>query len=59
VDGFGWNFYGFFLFCILWIAGYFLWARHAAHQGPPRHEAPPRHQAPGAPPAPGTRHPAP
>jgi hypothetical protein len=27
VGGFGWNFYGFFIFCFVWIAGYFLWAR--------------------------------
>ena len=27
MSGFGWNFYGFFLFCFIWIAGYFLWAR--------------------------------
>jgi hypothetical protein len=27
VNGFGWNFYGFFIFCFVWIAGYFLWAR--------------------------------
>jgi hypothetical protein len=27
VGGFGWNFYGFFVFCFLWITGYFLWAR--------------------------------
>jgi hypothetical protein len=30
VRGFGWNFYGFFLFAIAWIVGYFLWARSAA-----------------------------
>jgi hypothetical protein len=30
--GFGWNFYGFFLFCGVWIAGYFLWARAAARR---------------------------
>jgi hypothetical protein len=28
--GFGWNFYGFFLFAALWIAGYFAWARWMA-----------------------------
>jgi hypothetical protein len=32
VSGFGWNFYGFFLFCFIWIAGYFLWARAAARR---------------------------
>jgi len=32
VGGFGWNFYGFFLFCFIWIAGYFLWARAAARR---------------------------
>lgn len=24
--GFGWNFYGFFLFSALWVCSYFLWA---------------------------------
>jgi hypothetical protein len=24
--GFGWSFYGFFLFAIVWIAAYFAWA---------------------------------
>jgi hypothetical protein len=32
VNGFGWNFYGFFLFCIAWIAAYFWWARAAARR---------------------------
>jgi hypothetical protein len=32
VPGFGWNFYGFFLFCIAWIAGYFWWAHRVANQ---------------------------
>jgi hypothetical protein len=32
VAGFGWNFYGFFVFCVLWIGGYFLWARAAARR---------------------------
>jgi hypothetical protein len=27
MQGFGWTFYGFFLFCFVWIAGYFAWAR--------------------------------
>jgi hypothetical protein len=30
MQGFGWSFYGFFLFCIVWIAGYFAWARWMA-----------------------------
>ncbi|HEX2442921.1 MAG TPA: hypothetical protein VHJ77_03170 [Vicinamibacterales bacterium] len=30
MQGFGWTFYGFFLFCIVWIAGYFAWARWMA-----------------------------
>jgi len=25
--GFGWSFYGYFIFCALWVCGYFLWAR--------------------------------
>jgi hypothetical protein len=28
--GFGWNFYGFFLFAIVWIVGYFFWAAQTA-----------------------------
>ena len=24
--GFGWNFYGFFVFAVVWIAAYFAWA---------------------------------
>jgi membrane protein implicated in regulation of membrane protease activity len=27
MTGFGWNFYGFFLFAAGWIAAYFAWAR--------------------------------
>jgi hypothetical protein len=27
VTGFGWSFYGFFVFAIVWIALYFAWAR--------------------------------
>jgi len=27
MTGFGWSFYGFFLFAALWIAAYFVWAR--------------------------------
>jgi len=53
VGGFGWNFYGFFIFCFVWIAGYFLWARRTTHQAPTRHPAPSSHSAPG------TRHRAP
>jgi hypothetical protein len=30
MQGFGWSFYAFFLFCIVWIAGYFAWARWMA-----------------------------
>jgi membrane protein implicated in regulation of membrane protease activity len=30
--GFGWNFYGFFLFAIAWIVLYFAWARYAARR---------------------------
>jgi hypothetical protein len=56
VDGFGWNFYGFFFFSIAWIAGYFYWARRVANQSSPRHEAPTRHEAPGTHEARGTRH---
>lgn len=26
-SGFGWNFYGFFVFAVVWIAAYFAWAR--------------------------------
>ncbi len=25
IIGFGWNFYGFFLFAALWVCAYFLW----------------------------------
>jgi hypothetical protein len=28
--GFGWNFYGFFVFAAVWIAAYFLWAYRMA-----------------------------
>jgi len=27
MNGFGWSFYGFFLFAAVWIAAYFAWAR--------------------------------
>lgn len=27
-EGFGWNFYGFFLYAGVWVIGYFLWALH-------------------------------
>jgi membrane protein implicated in regulation of membrane protease activity len=27
MNGFGWSFYGFFLFAAAWIAAYFAWAR--------------------------------
>jgi membrane protein implicated in regulation of membrane protease activity len=27
MNGFGWSFYGFFLFAVVWIAAYFAWAR--------------------------------
>jgi hypothetical protein len=27
VTGFGWSFYGFFVFCVAFIAAYFAWAR--------------------------------
>jgi hypothetical protein len=30
MQGFGWTFYGFFLFCVVWIVGYFAWARWMA-----------------------------
>ncbi|MGH9315189.1 MAG: hypothetical protein ACRD1S_18545 [Vicinamibacterales bacterium] len=30
--GFGWNFYGFFLFCIVWIGAYFVWAGSMARR---------------------------
>jgi hypothetical protein len=30
VSGFGWNFYGFFLFAAAWVAAYFAWARAMA-----------------------------
>lgn len=30
MNGFGWNFYGFFVFAAGFIALYFLWARHMA-----------------------------
>jgi hypothetical protein len=26
MTGFGWNFYGFFIGALVWLAGYFLWA---------------------------------
>jgi len=32
VTGFGWSFYGFFLFAVLWIAAYFAWAWWASRQ---------------------------
>jgi hypothetical protein len=28
--GFGWNFYGFFVLAVVWLAIYFLWAARAA-----------------------------
>ncbi len=31
--GFGWNFYGFFLYAALWVSGYFLWAYVANRRG--------------------------
>jgi hypothetical protein len=27
MSGFGWNFYGFFLFAAVWLVFYFFWAR--------------------------------
>lgn len=32
MTGFGWNFYGFFLFAIAWVALYFMWARWMARR---------------------------
>ncbi len=49
MNGFGWNFYGYFVFAVVWIAGYFLWALWMARRppdptGPPPAppESPPR-----------------
>ena len=28
-DGFGWGFYGFFLYATVWVTGYFIWAFRA------------------------------
>jgi len=28
--GFGWSFYGYFLYAPAWILGYFLWARYVS-----------------------------
>jgi hypothetical protein len=30
--GFGWNFYGFFIAALAWLAAYFLWAWRAAER---------------------------
>jgi hypothetical protein len=30
--GFGWSFYGFFVFAVAWVAGYFVWARYMARR---------------------------
>ena len=30
MNGFGWSFYGFFVAAAAWIAGYLVWAAHAA-----------------------------
>jgi hypothetical protein len=30
VNGFGWNFYGFFLAALAWLVAYFLWAWRAS-----------------------------
>jgi hypothetical protein len=30
--GFGWNFYGFFIAAVVWLAVYFLWAWRAAER---------------------------
>ena len=30
MTGFGWSFYGFFVFCVAFIGGYFAWARWMA-----------------------------
>ena len=30
MTGFGWSFYGFFVFCVVFIAAYFAWARWMA-----------------------------
>lgn len=32
--GFGWSFYAFFICVIVWLAGYFAWARVADDRGP-------------------------
>ncbi len=32
MNGFGWNFYGFFVFAVAFIAVYFAWARRMAHR---------------------------
>jgi len=42
VSGFGWNFYGFFVFAAAWLAGYFAWAAWMARREAgrePRREA--------------------
>ena len=30
MNGFGWNFYGFFVAAALWLGAYFVWARFAS-----------------------------
>jgi hypothetical protein len=39
VAGFGWTFYGFFIFCLVWIAAYFAWARWMASRDAERDAA--------------------
>ncbi len=48
MTGFGWNFYGFFLFAAAWIAAYFAWARWMAR----REASPGRRGRPSLPAAP-------
>jgi len=31
-EGFGWSFYGFWIYAAAWVSGYFIWARRAAHK---------------------------
>ncbi len=38
MSGFGWNFYGFFLFAAAWIVAYFVWAKWMAARDRRRNE---------------------
>jgi hypothetical protein len=42
VSGFGWNCYGFFIYSVLWVGGYFLWV-HLANRRPREEDRQSRH----------------